>query len=127
MADETPIDNLTPAQHNAVFALLNEPTIRKAAAAAGVPERSLYHWLKQPTFAAEYQTARREATRQAIAKLQQVSGKAATRLEYLLTHGTPAVQLGAARAIMEFSIKAVELEDLATRLAVLEALYAAKS
>jgi hypothetical protein len=126
MADEPTTDNLTPAQHRAVSALLVEGSIRHAAEAAGVKERTLYHWLKHPVFADEYRSARREATRAAVAKLQQVSGKAAERLEHLLTHGTPATQLGAARAILEFSIKAVELEDLEQRLAALEAAYAAK-
>lgn len=126
MADEPTTDTLSPQQHNALFALLNAPTVRKAAASAGVPERTLYHWLKQPAFADEYRAARREATRAAVAKLQQASGKAADRLVHLLTHGTPAVQLGAARAIFEFSIRAVELEDLEARLKVLEERYADK-
>jgi hypothetical protein len=94
MADQTSIENITPAQQKALSALLTEVSIRKAAEAAGVKDRTIYHWLKQPLFAAEYQSARREATRQAVARLQQSSGKAAERLEHLLTHGTQPVQLG---------------------------------
>lgn len=124
MADDTTTDSLTPQQYNAVFALLNETTVRKAASRAGVAERTLYHWLRQPAFADEYRAARREATRAAVAKLQQHSGKAADRLAWLMAHGTPAVQLGACRAILEFSIKAVELEDIEARLKALEERYA---
>ncbi len=124
MTDEQTTDTLTPAQHKAISALLTEGSIRQAAEAALVKERTLYRWLQMPAFADEYRVARREATRQAVAKLQQVSGKAADRLEHLLIHGTPAVQLGAARTILEFAVKAVELEDLEARLNALEEAYA---
>jgi hypothetical protein len=125
MADSDPTDNLSPAQHNAVAALLAEPTIRKAAEAAGVKERTLYHWLKQPDFAAAYRAARREATSQAIARVQQFSSHAATTLLQLLAPPNPAaVRLAAASKVLELAIKSVELDDLAARLKALEDLYA---
>lgn len=124
MADILTTDVLTEAQQRAVLALLNATTVRQAAREAGVPERTVYNWLKQPAFVDLYREARREATRHAVAKLQQNSGKAADRLVYLLTHGSPLVQLGAARSIIEFAIKSVELEDLDARLKLLEERYA---
>lgn len=126
MADDTTTDKLTPAQHRAVLALLNEPTVRKAAEVAEVKERTLFHWLRtSPMFIDEYRSARREATRQAIGRLQQYSGAAAGTLVQLMAAGNPAVvRLGAARAVLEFAIKAVELEDLEARLKQLEERYA---
>jgi hypothetical protein len=126
MADSEANDTLTPAQHRAVSALLSETSVRKAAEAAGVKERTLYNWLKTSAFADEYRAARREATQQAIARLQQMSGSAVIVLCQLMAHSTPAVKLGAARTVLEFAIKAVELEDMQARLAALEAAYAAK-
>lgn len=126
MADPQLDDKLTVRQHKALSALLTEPSVGKAAAAASVPERTLRTWLKTPAFADEYRSARREATQQAIARLQQVSGSAVIVLCQLMAHSTPAVKLGAARTVLEFAIKAVELEDLAARLAALEQAYAAK-
>lgn len=119
-------DKLTAKQQKAITALMSSSTIGAAAAAVGVNERTIYTWLADTAFSAAYRAARREATQQAIARLQQVSSPAAERLEYLLTCGKPAIELGAARSILEFAIKAVELEDLQQRLTALEAAYAAK-
>lgn len=126
MADARPDDKLTPSQYRALAELLVQPSIRKAAEASGVKERTLYTWLKQPDFAEAYRLARREATQQAIARLQQISGHAVMVLYSLMTSSTAAVKLGAVRTVLEFAIKAVEIEDLAARLEALEKAYAAK-
>jgi hypothetical protein len=126
MADETTTDNLTPAQYRAVSSLLTEGSIRKAAEAAGVKERTLYHWLKQPMFADEYRDARREAVKQATARLQQASSAAVTVLCQLMVRDTvnPAVRRAAARDILDLAFRAIELEDLEARLIALEERYA---
>lgn len=117
-------DDLTPLQHNAISALLSARTLKAAAKAAGCGERTLRGWLDEPAFVAAYQHARRAAVGQAIARLQQVSAAAVDRLQHLLTHGTPAVQLGAARTILELAIKSVEIEDLQSRIEALEQAHA---
>jgi hypothetical protein len=126
MADPRPDDNLTVRQHKALSALMSEPSVSKAAIAAEVPERTLRAWLKRPEFAEAYRAARREATQHAVARLQQASGAAVGVLISLMASSTPATKLGAARTILEFAIRAVELEDLEQRLAALEAQYAQK-
>jgi hypothetical protein len=128
MTDSHADDKLTPAQHKAVSALLTEPSVRKAAEAAGVQERRLYRWLKEPDFADAYRTARREATQQAIARLQQASGAAVSVLLTIMARDTtaPPVRLAAASKVLDLAIKSVELEDLQARLEALEKLYAAK-
>jgi hypothetical protein len=127
MADTLTSETLTPAQHKAVSALLSEPSVRKAAEVAGVKERTVYHWLKTPAFADEYRSARREATQQAIARLQQYSGHAAATLVALMASGNPAaVRLAAASKVLDLAIKSVELEDLSARLEALEKAHAQK-
>lgn len=126
MADDTDLTELDGAHWAALGSLMADGSIRKAAKAANVSERTLYRWLKMPAFAAVYRDLRREATQAAVARLQQASSSAADRLVRLLSSSKPAIALQAARTILEFSIKAVELEDLAARLAALEAAYAAK-
>jgi hypothetical protein len=121
MADISISEALTPAQYKAVSALLSEPTVRKAAEVAGVKERTVYNWLKLPAFADEYRSARREATQQAIARLQQYSGHAAATLVQLMAAGNPAaVRLAAASKVLDLAIKWVELEDITARLDALE-------
>ena len=51
-------DNLSTDQEAAIAALLTQPSIAKAAEAAGVPERTLYRWLKDDKFRAAYRAVR---------------------------------------------------------------------
>jgi hypothetical protein len=127
MADIPDSDRLTERQQNALGALLNETTVRKAAAASGVPERTLYAWLKDPAFLEEYRAARRAAVQQATARLQQASTAAVNVLLMTMARDTTpaAVRVTAARVILEFAIQSVELDDLAARLEALEAKYGA--
>ena len=113
---------LTAKQQKALAALLSEPTIEKAAAKVGVGERTLYTWLGESAFGDAYRTARREAVGQAIARLQQVSGGAVAVLVNVMANPDtpPATRVAAAKTVLETAIKAVELEDLAARLAALE-------
>ena len=128
MTDQA-IDNTLNVKHyKAISALLSEGTIRKAAEVSGVPERTLYKWLKQAAFAAAYREARREATQAAISLGQQYSSAVMRELLRLASGArSEAVRLGACRAVLEFAVKAVELEDLSVRLDALEQAYAAKA
>lgn len=120
------IADLTPKQHKAIAALLTEPTIGAAATAAGVGERTLYTWLGDAGFRVVYLAARREAVGQAVAQLQRISSEAVLVLQSVMNDATkPAsARIAAARSVLEFSIKAVEMEELEQRLVALEAAYA---
>jgi hypothetical protein len=125
MADSGKLPTLTARQYNLIGALLTEATVRKAAEKAAVPERTAFLWLKDPIFVAEYRLARREATSQAIARLQQFSALLAGELVRLATSArSEAVRLGAVSKGLDLAIKSVELDDLAARLDALEAKYA---
>lgn len=125
MADLTDNATLSPKQYNAIAALLSEPTVRKAAEVAKVPERTLYNWLKIPAFAAEYRAARREAVSQAIARTQQHSSAMVSVLIGIAADSKKpaAARIAAASKALDIAIKSVELEDLAVRLAALEERY----
>ncbi len=128
MADNPVPDNLTAKQQKAISALLSEPTIRKAADAAGVPERTLYQWLKNPAFDTAYRSARRESVQQATARLQYASSSAVAVLCSLMARDTvhASIRLSAAKTILELALKSLELDDVAARLTALEAKYAEK-
>jgi hypothetical protein len=109
-------------QSRALVALLNSATIAKAAADVGISERQLHRWLAEPTFAAEYARLRREATQHAVARLQTVASHAAGVLVALFADASipPAVRLSAAKTVLEFALKSVELDDVLQRLTALE-------
>jgi hypothetical protein len=59
---------------------------------------------------------------QSVASLQRGALQATLVLRVLLTDSTPAIRLSAARAILDYTLKSVELEQVIQRLDRLEAL-----
>lgn len=113
-------EKLSRKPEQAVAALLAHPTVAAAAAACGVSEASLWRWLQMPEFQTRYREARRLVVERAIGELQQAGGEAVGALRHNLTCRKPAVEVGAAKAILEQSLRAVELIDLEERLRHLE-------
>jgi transposase-like protein len=118
--------DLTPQQHKAIIALLAAPSIAAAAQQAGIGERTLFRWLQQDdAFLDAYRAARREAVRQAMAQVQRYAGEAVETLYTIMTGtGRPSARIQAAKAILEYAVRGVEIEDLAARIEALEALHA---
>ena len=115
-------DGLTAPQERAIIALLNEQTIGRAAAAADVGQRTLYRWLKDPTFSRAYREARREAFGQAIALTQRYAPLAVNTLaQVMMDDGAPSSsKVAAATTILRFGREGIELDDLAARVEALE-------
>jgi hypothetical protein len=110
-------------QEEAIIALLAQPTIKQAAAAAGVGERTMHTWLKEDAaFVAAYRDARRQSFSHAVAMTQQYSSLAVNTLGKIMVD--PAAQtsskVAAASAVLRFGRESMELDDLAVRLEALE-------
>jgi DNA-binding MurR/RpiR family transcriptional regulator len=104
----------------AIAALLSEPTIAEAATKAGISESTLLRWLQEPGFKGRCRAARRSVVESAIGRLQQAASQAVDALVKNLTCGVPAVEVGAAKSVLDQALKAVELVDLAERIEALE-------
>ena len=115
---------LTPKQESAILALLTEPTLEEAAKRAGVNRTTLFRWHQNKDFHDAYMKARRDSVRQAIARLQSKTTEAVDVLAEIMNNSAANdfARVGAAKAIIEYSIKAVEIEDLAQRVEELEGL-----
>jgi hypothetical protein len=96
--------------------------VQQAADNAGVKVRTLYNWLREPFFAAEYTRLRRESVRQATAMLQRSSAGAASVLLEIAsdTDAPAAARVAAASKILDFAVRAIELDDIHERLERLE-------
>ncbi len=92
-----------------------------AAKAAGVSERTVFRRLQDPAFRQRLDEARAEMLTSAVARLTASATSAAMTLHRLLTAESESVQLGAARSILELGTKLRESEELAARIAALEA------
>jgi hypothetical protein len=115
-------DGLTHKQEAAIIALLNEPTVSKAAVACGLNDRTIYRWLDESAFSKAYRKARREAFAQAIAATQRYAPVAVQTLAKIMTDPTlsASARVSAATSLLKFSRESIELDDLATRVDDLE-------
>ena len=95
---------LTPRQERAVLALLNEPTIKRAAEVAHVGERTLARWLRQAVFAEAFEEARREAFDHALSLTQKYAAMAVHTFAKVMSDpvSTSASKVSAASALLKF-------------------------
>ncbi len=116
-------------REQAISALLVEPSIDKAAVAAGVSPATLWRWLQDHDFDSAYRRARRNALGQAVAQLQQSSSVAVNALREIAEdkEASSAARVSAARAVLEIGMRSIELEDLDIRVAALERAAAEKA
>ena len=112
-------------RERAIAALLSAPSLEQAAKKAGLSRATLYRWMREPDFKTALRAARREVVDATIGRLQAATAEAVTALVKALTCTTPTVRVSAARAILEFSFRSVELGDLEERLSALEQQFGA--
>lgn len=104
-------------------ALLTSPTIEMAAKVAGISESTALRTLKDAEFATAYRDARREVVSHSLTALQAACGEAVTTLREVASDSeAPASsRVTAAKAILDISVRAVEIDDLAARVEAMEA------
>ena len=109
-------------QGEAITALLVCKTMEKAAQQTGVAPSTLYRWLQEDKFKTAYRKAKTACVSQAIGRLQQTSAEAVETLRsIMIDKGKPAsTRVQAARTILDTAIKAVEIEELESRIKTIE-------
>jgi hypothetical protein len=115
-------EKISRKQDHAIAHLLTAPTIAEAARQAGLGEQTVRRWLKDTHFQAAYREARHHAVAQAIAQVQRVASTAVETLQQVMIEpaALASARVSAAKTVLDMAIKAVELEDLARRIAALE-------
>ena len=103
-------------------ALISSPTVKRAAEAAGVPETTVYNWLRREDFAEEYRKRKRQAVSEASDFLQSRINEAAQVITGLMndTKVSPRTRLDAARSIIEFGYRIYEQAEVIARIEALE-------
>ena len=114
---------LSAKQQKVLEALLVGGSDQQAAVAGGVSRPTVTNWRnRSESFKAALDEARRDLLRRTTARLHAATTIAVRALEDVAKDPrNPAPRIAAARAIIEFSQKAIELEDLERRVNELEA------
>ncbi len=117
------MEQLSIKQQGAIAALVSHRTIEDAAKSVGIGKTTIFRWLQEDTFSDAYRKARTQAVKQAIGRIQATCTEAVDVLrEIMINREAPfSVRVTVARTILETSIKAVETEDLVTRIEHIEA------
>src|SRR5262245_18148659 len=115
-------DNLSPKQEEAIIALLNCPTVKKAAEQVDVNERTLHRWMDEEGFSREWRKARRQAFSHAISLTQQYAPMAVATLTKIANDQSAphSARVSASTALLKFSRESIELDELAERVAAVE-------
>lgn len=113
---------LTAKQEAAILALLTARSIEEAARTTNVPPRTLHRWLQEPRFQAAYRKARRAASAQSTARLQQATSAAVSTLLKIMVDTTApaATRVRAADSVLGHARQAGQIEDVEERIAALE-------
>lgn len=105
-----------------ISVLVTEPNVKKAAHACAISERTLHRWLKEPEFIAQLAEAQREITKGVMQRVISRAERATDTLDDIMTDRNAHAQarVTAARTLLEFAFKAVEIADIQVRIESLE-------
>jgi hypothetical protein len=117
---------LSRGQERAVVALIAHPSVTEAAKSAGVSETSIWRWLQEDKFQAKLREAQGRVMDGALVTLQAAMTGAVDALVRNMSCGTPAVEVQAAKATLDFTLKTREMFDYSERIKALEAALAAR-
>ncbi len=114
---------ITHKQERVIAALLSAPSQAEAAEQAKVSQSTIERWLRDNNgFKKAYGDARRRLVEQAIGRLQQATNEAVDTLRKVMADvKAPATsRVSAAKAVLDTSLKTMELQELETRMLALE-------
>jgi hypothetical protein len=113
---------LTAKQELALQAVISQPTLKEAALASGISETTLWRYMQDEEFSRRLRGARRDAVNHAVVRLQRASSDAVSVLQNLMMKddAPPSARISAARTVLDYAIRVVEMDDLKSRVAELE-------
>jgi transposase-like protein len=122
MSDQSIKNSKNGRKDRAILALLEHPSMEKAAEAVGVHPTTLRRWLRQPEFQEALRQARREKFLQAMGLLHLGTGAAVAHLMKLMRDPNQpgSTQIRAIDSLLNRVAKAIEIEDVLARITALE-------
>jgi len=105
-----------------ITALLQLGTVTEAAEEVGIGQATAWRWMRDESFKSAYDEAKKEVLAGTIRKLQGIGLRAVeTFYDIMQNPEAPAsARVSAAKGVLELFMKAVETQELAERVGVIE-------
>jgi len=119
-------DTVSAAQRRFIGQLLTAPTVRRAAEASGISERTAWRYLRAPAVRHELAERQDGILGHVARRLASEMGAALDVLSEVMgdTAAHPGARVSAARAVLESGLRLAELVSLSERVAALERIVA---
>lgn len=116
------MQKMTPKAYQFLNVLAASQTVKAAIDETGVAQSTAYKWMRDPLFKEKLREARRTAMLAATSKLSEASEEAVDLLRKVMADddSPTSSRVSAARCVLEMGYNAVQADDLAERLEVLE-------
>ena len=103
-------------------ALIAGATVKQAAEAAGISQKTVRRWLEEPEFAAEVTEARRAITGDIIIAVKSKAVQATAVLGEIMDNqkASPCARVQAAKTVLDTAFKAIETGEIVERIEELE-------
>lgn len=111
---------LTDRQEYVMPYLLSCPTQKEAAKNAGLSEKQLTQWFKNPLFKEELNNRRKEVFEDSMQKIQGATLEAINTLVDLMKDEDSRVKLSACDKVLSYSFKSKEIFEICNRIEQLE-------
>lgn len=101
-----------------ISALLTHPTIKEVSETTGIPESTIYNYLKKPEFKQKYDKARFDIIKQTTTYLQGLMADTVRIVHDIASDEDlqPQARITACRTLLEYSVKFTETNDIIQRL-----------
>ena len=119
--------SLSDKQNTFLTHLLTSKSITEACKHTKISRATYYSWVKEPDFRNQIIEKRNELVNEAFGALKSAFIKAVENLIVLMDDPNPSIQRQACKDIIEYSIKAIEMQDIEERLSKLEEYAKTKS
>lgn len=109
-------------RESAITALVANPSIKAAASACGISEKTMHLWLNDPAFASELKKAQDATTKAAMRRVIISVNAAVSVLEEIMRDAvvSPAARVSAARTLLDSALRVRETIDIEDRMAAIE-------
>ena len=106
-----------------IAALLDSRTVADAAQKTGVPARTIYRWLSEPSFQTALRAAEEGVIDEAVRRLLGMQQQALSALQVVMLgkDTPPSSRVAAARTVLDAMLRLRELRSVEERLAAIEA------